>query len=212
MTVALIELTFGVVAGNAFDLQSQDWLTFIAAFASIVLTFLAGMEVDPAYMRRRLTASVGIGVVSFVGPFVVASAVAYLLLDWSGQGVADRGHGALDHFAGGCVRGARRAGADGHEHRQAAHERDVRDRPLHGGRALSHLHQAERLVPGLPRRLACADPCAPPDRALVLRALRRPRDRAGDQARVRLPAPAHGAWPTSHTGTPCFRRSSSAWS
>jgi len=85
VTVALIELTFGVVAGNVFDLQSQDWLTFVAAFASIVLTFLAGMEVDPAYMRRRLTASVGIGFVSFVGPFVVASAVAYILLDWSGR-------------------------------------------------------------------------------------------------------------------------------
>ena len=85
VTVALIELTFGVVAGNVFDLQSQDWLTFVAAFASIVLTFLAGMEVDPAYMRRRLTASVGIGAVSFVGPFVVSSAVAYLLLDWSGR-------------------------------------------------------------------------------------------------------------------------------
>ena len=85
VTVALLELSFGVVAGNVFDLQSQDWLTFVAAFASIVLTFLAGMEVDPAYMRRRLSASVGIGVVSFVGPFVVASAVAYLLLDWSGR-------------------------------------------------------------------------------------------------------------------------------
>jgi Kef-type K+ transport system membrane component KefB len=85
VTVALLELTFGVVAGNVFDLQSQDWLTFVAAFASIVLTFLAGMEVDPAYMRRRLTASVGIGFVSFVGPFLVASAVAYVLLDWSGR-------------------------------------------------------------------------------------------------------------------------------
>ncbi len=85
VTVALVELTLGVVAGNAFDLQSQDWLTFIASFASIVLTFLAGMEVDPAYMRRRLTASVGIGVVSFVGPFAVASAVAYFALDWTGK-------------------------------------------------------------------------------------------------------------------------------
>jgi Kef-type K+ transport system membrane component KefB len=85
VTVALVELTLGVVAGNAFDLESQDWLTFVAAFASIVLTFLAGMEVDPAYMRRRYKASFGIGFVSFVGPFVVASAVAYLLLDWSGR-------------------------------------------------------------------------------------------------------------------------------
>jgi len=72
VTVALVELTLGVVAGNAFDLHSQEWLDFIASFASIVLTFLAGMEVDPAYLRRKLGASVGIGVVSFVGPLVVA--------------------------------------------------------------------------------------------------------------------------------------------
>jgi Kef-type K+ transport system membrane component KefB len=83
ITVALLELTLGVVAGNLFHLQSQEWLDFVAKFASIVLTFLAGMEVDPAYMRRRLGASVGIGFVSFFGPFVVASAVAYVLLDWS---------------------------------------------------------------------------------------------------------------------------------
>ena len=77
VTVALLELTLGWSSGNLFDLDSQDWLDFIASFASIVLTFLAGMEVDPAYMRRRLEASVGIGVVSFVGPFVIASLVAY---------------------------------------------------------------------------------------------------------------------------------------
>ena len=64
VTVALLELTLGVVAGNIFETGSQEWLEFIAAFASIVLTFLAGMEVDPAYMRRRLEASVGLGVSS----------------------------------------------------------------------------------------------------------------------------------------------------
>jgi Kef-type K+ transport system membrane component KefB len=83
VTVALLELTLGVMVGNAFDLETQEWLDFIATFASIVLTFLAGMEVDPSYMRRRLQASVGIGIASFAGPFVVASAVAYLVLDWS---------------------------------------------------------------------------------------------------------------------------------
>ena len=83
MTVALVELTLGVAAGNLFHLQTQEWLDFIAKFGSIVLTFLAGMEVDPSYMRRRLGASLGIGVVSFIGPFVVASTVAYLVLDWS---------------------------------------------------------------------------------------------------------------------------------
>jgi Kef-type K+ transport system membrane component KefB len=85
VTVALLELTLGVAAGNIFNLGTADWLTFIASFASIVLTFLAGMEVDPDYMRRRLTASVGIGVVSFAGPFVIAAATAYLLLGWTGR-------------------------------------------------------------------------------------------------------------------------------
>jgi Kef-type K+ transport system membrane component KefB len=83
VTVALLELTLGVAAGNLFHLQTQEWLDFIAQFGSIVLTFLAGMEVDPSYMRRRLGASFGIGVVSFLGPFVVASTAAYLILDWS---------------------------------------------------------------------------------------------------------------------------------
>jgi Kef-type K+ transport system membrane component KefB len=83
VTVALLELTLGVAAGNLFHLQTQEWLDFIAKFGSIVLTFLAGMEVDPGYMRRRLGASLGIGVVSFIGPFVVASTIAYVVLDWS---------------------------------------------------------------------------------------------------------------------------------
>lgn len=85
ITVALVELALGVAVGNVFELEAQDWLTLIAGFASIVLTFLAGMEVDPRYMQRRLGATVGIGVVSFAGPFVVASLVAYLALDWSGR-------------------------------------------------------------------------------------------------------------------------------
>lgn len=41
ITAALVELTLGIVVGNAFDLHSQEWLDFIATFASIVLTFLA---------------------------------------------------------------------------------------------------------------------------------------------------------------------------
>src|SRR6266542_861174 len=61
IAVALLELGLGVVAGNLFDLQSQEWLDFIASFGSIVLTFLAGLEVDPAYFRERFTASVSIG-------------------------------------------------------------------------------------------------------------------------------------------------------
>jgi len=84
LSVALIELAFGVVVGNIFELDpGQDWLVFVANFASIVLTFLAGAEIDPDDFRERFGTSVTIGVVSFVGPFVVAALVAYGLLDWT---------------------------------------------------------------------------------------------------------------------------------
>ena len=84
LSVALIELAFGVAVGNIFELDpGQDWLVFVANFASIVLTFLAGAEIDPDDFRERFGTSVTIGVVSFVGPFVVAALVAYGLLDWT---------------------------------------------------------------------------------------------------------------------------------
>jgi Kef-type K+ transport system membrane component KefB len=84
IAVALVELSLGVVVGNLFDLDpNTDWLVFIAGFASIVLTFLAGLEIEPSYFRERWKASVGIGLVSFAGPFLVGAAVAYGLLDWT---------------------------------------------------------------------------------------------------------------------------------
>ena len=83
LSVALIELGLGVVIGNAFNVDPNvDWLVFIATFASIVLTFLAGAEVDPDDFRERWVASVSIGLVSFIGPFVVAGLIAYGPLGW----------------------------------------------------------------------------------------------------------------------------------
>jgi len=75
VTVALLELTLGVVAGNVFHLQTQDWLDFIAKFGSVVLTFLAGMEVDPAYMRidkTQFSLLVTVVVLSAVVPTAIA--------------------------------------------------------------------------------------------------------------------------------------------
>ena len=84
VSVALVELAFGVGLGNVFKLDpDQSWLVLIASFASVVLTFLAGAEVDPDDFRERLAASVTIGVASFAGPFVVATLVALGPLGWT---------------------------------------------------------------------------------------------------------------------------------
>jgi Kef-type K+ transport system membrane component KefB len=84
LSVALVELALGVVLGNVFGLDANaDWLGFVASFASIVLTFLAGAEVDPDDFRERFGAALAISLVSFAGPFVVAALAAYGLLAWT---------------------------------------------------------------------------------------------------------------------------------
>jgi Kef-type K+ transport system membrane component KefB len=83
ISVALIELLAGFVVGNAFDLSVPDWLSFIGTFAGVVLTFLAGAEVDVPQFKREWKASVGLGAVSFGAPFVVVGLLAYYGLGWN---------------------------------------------------------------------------------------------------------------------------------
>jgi Kef-type K+ transport system membrane component KefB len=83
ISVALIELGLGVVVGNAFSVDVPSWLAFVGSFAGIVLTFLAGAEVDVPQFRREWRASVSIGLVSFVAPFAVVGLLAYFGLGWT---------------------------------------------------------------------------------------------------------------------------------
>src|SRR5438046_3258304 len=82
VSVALIEISFGVVAGNFLGLTSPPWMDFLASFGSILLTFLAGAEVDPRVMRERLKESVLIGSLSFAAPFFGAWLVCVWVLGW----------------------------------------------------------------------------------------------------------------------------------
>jgi Kef-type K+ transport system membrane component KefB len=83
LSVALIELAAGVFVGNAFHPTIPDWLSFIGSFAGIVLTFLAGAEVDVPQFRREWRISLSIGAVSFFAPFLVAGTFAYWALGWN---------------------------------------------------------------------------------------------------------------------------------
>jgi len=84
ISVALIEITMGVIAGNVLGLTSPPWMDFLASFASILLTFLAGAEVDHQVLRERLKESLLIGGVSFLAPFLGAWAFAAWALGWAG--------------------------------------------------------------------------------------------------------------------------------
>src|SRR5438105_6793532 len=83
LSVALIELAGGFVVGNAFSIDVPSWLSFVGSFAGIVLTFLAGAEVDVPQLRREWKASLSIGLVSFFAPFAVVGLLCYYGLGWN---------------------------------------------------------------------------------------------------------------------------------
>src|SRR5207244_12011403 len=88
ISVALIEILVGVVAGNiSFGgehhiLKTTEWTNFLAMLGSSVLTFLAGAEIDPASLRANLRASMSIGILSFLLPFLGVSCFAQCVLGW----------------------------------------------------------------------------------------------------------------------------------
>jgi Kef-type K+ transport system membrane component KefB len=83
ISVALIEIVLGVVAGNSLGIHTTPWIDYLASFGSIVLTFLAGAEVDTVVLREKLAASVLIGGLSFLGPFLGAWAISAWVLHWA---------------------------------------------------------------------------------------------------------------------------------
>src|SRR5436190_10705354 len=82
VSVAVIEVALGVLAGNAFHLRASEWLDLLAAFGATALVFLAGTETDPAVLRSRWRESLLVGGLSFIGPFVLTLFVASVLLGW----------------------------------------------------------------------------------------------------------------------------------
>jgi len=82
LSVALIEIMVGALGGNLIGLPLTPWVNYLAGFGAILLTFLAGAEVDMAVVRRNVGVSVGVGVVSFLLPYLGCMLAARYLLGW----------------------------------------------------------------------------------------------------------------------------------
>jgi Kef-type K+ transport system membrane component KefB len=84
--VALVEIVVGAIAANMPGVREHvtetEFVTFLAGVGSIILTFLAGAEIDPVSLKRHWKPSVAIGVVSFALPFLGAFAFCGLVLHW----------------------------------------------------------------------------------------------------------------------------------
>ena len=82
LSVAIVEIVIGAVAGG-FGLKPEEWMTYMAGFGGIILTFLAGTEIDTRLMKEKFRASFLIGTLSFLIPFAVVFLYTYFAAGWS---------------------------------------------------------------------------------------------------------------------------------
>ncbi len=77
------QLIIGALVGTAGLGGKSEWITFLAGTGAIVLTFLAGAELDPVIFRTKWKEATVVGLVGFFGPFLGCTAVAHYLLHWT---------------------------------------------------------------------------------------------------------------------------------
>ena len=76
VSVALIEILVGAIFGNIPGIrehvQQTDYTTLLAGIGSVLLTFLAGAEIDPVSFKKHWKASLSLGFVAFILPLIGA--------------------------------------------------------------------------------------------------------------------------------------------
>lgn len=90
MSIALIEICVGVAAAGVADHfwgsdrlgSSLEWLRFLASTGAVLLTFLAGAELDPKVISSKKKEVFIVGIVGFLAPFLGCAALARFILHW----------------------------------------------------------------------------------------------------------------------------------
>lgn len=90
ISIALVEICVGVVAAavasslGVFEMLHADseWLRFLASSGAVLLTFLAGAELDPVVIRKKVKEVTVVGLIGFLAPFLGCTAIAYYVIGW----------------------------------------------------------------------------------------------------------------------------------
>ncbi|MGD1094595.1 MAG: cation:proton antiporter [Bryobacteraceae bacterium] len=77
------QLIIGALVGTEALGAKSEWIAFLAGTGAIVLTFLAGAELDPGIFRTKWKEAFVVGLVGFFAPFLGATAVAHFVLGWT---------------------------------------------------------------------------------------------------------------------------------
>jgi len=93
LSATLIEICVGVIAAaiaaHYFGIDAlggnADWLKFLASSGAVLLTFLAGAELEPTVLRSKWKEVFTVGTVGFLAPFLGCTALAKYGLGWDSR-------------------------------------------------------------------------------------------------------------------------------
>ena len=83
VSIALLEIIIGAVAGNLVDLTLTPWINYLASFGAILLTFLAGAEIDVNVIKRHFGSTMSIGLMGFFAPYLGVLFFAHFVSGWA---------------------------------------------------------------------------------------------------------------------------------
>lgn len=81
-SVSVIEIVLGIIAGNLGILQAEPWMIYIASMGGMLLTFLAGTEIEFSIVRKNIKTCLGIGIGSFLISFLLVFLFAFYVFRW----------------------------------------------------------------------------------------------------------------------------------
>ncbi|MDP2865220.1 MAG: cation:proton antiporter [Elusimicrobiota bacterium] len=82
VSVAIFEILLGLAAGN-LGLRPENWMAYLAGFGGIVLTFLAGAEVDVKLLKDNFRRAGLLSFSSFFAPLAAGFLFCRYLAGWS---------------------------------------------------------------------------------------------------------------------------------
>src|ERR1700686_2046452 len=78
----IAQLIIGAAIGSAVLGTEESWIKFLSGIGAIILTFLAGAELDPHVFKLKWKEAAAVGFASFFFPFLGCAAAAHYLLGW----------------------------------------------------------------------------------------------------------------------------------
>lgn len=83
LSSSIFEAAAGIILGSFLGVRIEPWLDFLGTFGGLMLTFLAGAEVDILLLKKNSKSSLTIGFMAFAAPLIGEIVFLSIFTQWA---------------------------------------------------------------------------------------------------------------------------------